>query len=65
MRLKGNNKKFKIYSATSLLLIVTIFYFVRITNDHKECGTEKSYATDKAGNQVITVKHICKEKYNI
>ena len=60
-----NNKKFKIYLVVILLLAFGGVYFIRISNDHKECATEKIYATDKNGNQVITEKHICKEKFSI
>ena len=64
MRSKDNNNRFKIFSVVFLVMTIGVVYFIRISNDHKECGSEKAVVTDNNGNQVITVKHICKEKYN-
>ncbi len=51
--------------ATLIVLSVVSFFFIRFTNDHKECGTETYTKTEKNGDKVLVKKHICREKYNL
>ena len=58
-------KNIKIY-ITSLLvgtLFCTIYYFIKVNNDHIECETIISTKVDKNGNEMVKKSHLCKEKY--
>lgn len=48
------------------IVVFTIggYIFIKTNNDHKECSNVKSITTDKNGNQVVSEKHVCKEKYS-
>jgi hypothetical protein len=56
--------KSKVILFCIVVLAIGSYWFIKDSNNHKECSTVKEYSTDKNGNQVATEKHICKEKYN-
>ncbi|WP_298152779.1 hypothetical protein [Flavobacterium sp.] len=47
-----------------LVLSVGGYFFIEASNDHAECSTLRVYSKDKDGNQVVTERHACKEKYS-
>jgi hypothetical protein len=52
----------------SIILIFSIAlsttFFVKRSNDHKECDTVVKKELNKNGHKVVTREHICKEKYS-
>ncbi|AWA30480.1 hypothetical protein HYN48_10490 [Flavobacterium magnum] len=54
------------YITLALVVVTAVsgYLFITDANDHNECETKKMVTIDKHGNQVITEKHICREKYN-
>lgn len=59
-----NKSTFKLTIIGLVFLTVSSFYFIYISNDHKECHKEVTTVKNSSGQQVITKKHNCKEKYN-
>ncbi|WP_324690708.1 hypothetical protein [Flavobacterium cheonhonense] len=57
--------KKSIYSV-SIVIVFTIvgLFFIRYSNDHKECSTETTITKDASGNVVQESKHICREKFS-
>jgi len=47
-----------------LILTLSVLTFIHFSNDHKECSTFVENKIDKDGNNVVSEKHVCKEKYN-
>lgn len=58
----------KLLTAILVLIVltgVTTFFFIKFSNDHKECNDVVSKTTDMDGNTIVASKHICREKYNL
>ena len=57
-------KNMLIFLVTFIITFVVSYYFIKKSNDHKECSDVVKTVNDKDGNVVIVTKHNCKEKYN-
>jgi|688.fasta_scaffold1274504_2 hypothetical protein len=47
-----------------LVLTLSVLTFIYFSNDHKECSKYVENKVDTNGNNVVSKKHVCKEKYN-
>ena len=59
----------KKYSSLLFFIAVVAVVFLiqrqlKLWNDHKECSTEVTRYTDKAGTLVTVKEHVCREKFN-
>ena len=59
------NTRTFIFFTLTMVLTVSICYFINKSNDHIECETETSTKIDKNGNEVLLKRHICREKYSL
>ena len=50
--------------AALVLLTAGAFFFIRFSNDHKECHEQVKYVKDAAGNMVEVKEHVCKERFS-
>lgn len=63
---KPSTMKLKAIVLAGTLIVATVstIMFIRISNDHKECQTNTTQATNEDGTVVTTEEHICKERFN-
>lgn len=57
-------KKIVVFLATFIIAFAVTYYFIKKSNDHKECTDVVKTVHDKDGNVVTVTKHNCTEKYN-
>jgi Na+/H+ antiporter NhaC len=57
--------KKSIYSVSVVIVLtIVVLFFIRYSNDHKECSTETTVTKDASGNKIQESKHICREKFS-
>lgn len=54
---------FKLIGCVFKILFIGLFLFIKSSNNHIECGTDKNSYTNKKGEKVTVIKHVCREKY--
>ena len=57
-------KKTLNFIAILLLISLSTVFFIKISNDHKECDQVVNKELDKNGIEVTNEDHVCKEKYS-
>lgn len=45
------------------ILFCSVYYFIKINNDHLECETIVTTNIDKNGNSIVRESHLCKEEF--
>jgi hypothetical protein len=58
-------KKRVLWSVVIMVMAcIGIYGFIRLNNDHLECGEQVQKIKDEKGNIVLLKQHICREKYS-
>jgi hypothetical protein len=57
-------KKTLNFIAILLLISLSTVFFIKISNDHKECDQVVNKELDKNGIEAVKEDHVCNEKYS-
>lgn len=57
-------KKTLNFIAILLLISLSTVFFIKISNDHKECDQVVNKELDKNGIEAVKENHVCNEKYS-
>ena len=57
-------KRTLIFIALLFLISFSTIFFIKISNDHKECDIVIKKELDKNGIETRKEEHVCKEKYS-
>ncbi len=57
-------KRTLIFIALLFLISFSTIFFIKSSNDHKECDIVIKKELDTNGNEVTKEEHVCKEKYS-
>ncbi|WP_426092065.1 hypothetical protein [Flavobacterium sp. DSR3-2] len=57
-------KKTLNFIAILLVISLSTVFFIKISNDHKECDQVVNKELDKNGIEAVKEDHVCNEKYS-
>ena len=57
-------KKTLNFIAILLVISLSTVFFIKISNDHKECDQVVNKELDKNGIEAVKENHVCNEKYS-
>jgi hypothetical protein len=57
-------KRTLIFIALLLVISLSTVFFIKISNDHKECDQVVNKELDKNGIEAVKEDHVCNEKYS-
>ncbi|RKS95751.1 hypothetical protein BC952_1452 [Flavobacterium limicola] len=57
-------KRTLIFIALLFLITFSTIFFIKSSNDHKECDIVIKKELDTNGNETRKEEHVCKEKYS-